>query len=263
MKKFLVIGNPIKHSLSPKLQNYWMKKYNIVGLYEKKKLSDFDLKNLVSEIRNQNLIGVNVTVPFKRKIISYLDKLDPSAEKTQSVNTIYLKDNKVVGQNTDIDGFDRALKSTKFDISGKKIFILGAGGVVPSIIVALNKMKVSKIIISNRTKQRANDLKDLFENIEIVDWGNVPDFDVIINSTSVGLNENEEVNLDFSNVGKNKFFYDLIYNPKETNFLKSAKKQGNIIENGKMMFIYQASLAFEIWHGVQPEINDEVIKLID
>ncbi len=263
MKKFLVIGNPIEHSLSPKLQNYWMKKNNINGLYKKKKLNDNELENLVSDIRNKNLIGVNVTVPFKRKIISYIDELEPSAEKTQSVNTIYLKSNKVVGQNTDIDGFERALKFTKFETSGKKIFILGAGGVVPSIITALNKMKASTITISNRTRQKAEDLKHLFKNIKIVDWGNIPDFDIIINSTSVGLNKNDVINLDFSNVGKNKMFYDLIYNPKETNFLKSAKKQGNFTENGKMMFIYQASSAFKIWHGIEPEINDEVIKFID
>ena len=146
---------------------------------------------------------------------------------------------------------------------GKKIFILGAGGVVPSIIFALNKMKVSEIIISNRTKTKAEELNNLFKNLKIIDWGNIPDFDMIINATSIGLNKDDEINLDFTKVGKNRLFYDVVYNPSETNFLKRGKKLGNEIENGKLMFIYQAFLAFNLWHGVSPKINDDVIKLLD
>ena len=109
----------------------------------------------------------------------------------------------------------------------------------------------------------AEKLKDLFDYIKIVDWGHVPEFDLIINATSLGLNENDEINLDFSRVGQNKLFYDVIYNPKETNFLKMGKKLGNKIENGKSMFIYQASAAFNLWHGVNPEFNNETLKLLD
>ena len=145
----------------------------------------------------------------------------------------------------------------------KKILILGAGGVVPSIIFALNKMGVSEITISNRTKDRAEDLKFLFKDIKIVEWGVIPEFDIIINATSIGLNKDDQINLDLSKVGKNKFFYDVIYNPKETNFLKIGKKLGKETENGKLMFIYQAFTAFKVWHGVEPEINNEVIKLLD
>lgn len=168
-----------------------------------------------------------------------------------------------MGHNTDIEGFELGIKNLKFNIVGKKIFILGAGGVVPSIILALNRMKISEIIISNRTKANAEKLKKLFKNLKIVDWGYIPEFDIIINATSVGLNKNDEINLDFSKVGKNKLFYDVIYNPSETNFLKIGKKLGNEIENGKLMFIYQAFLAFNLWHGIQPKINNDVIKLLD
>ena len=97
----------------------------------------------------------------------------------------------------------------------------------------------------------------------MVDWGEVPEFDMIINATSLGLNINDNLDLDLSKIGKNKFFYDVIYNPKETNFLKQGKKLGNITENGKLMFIYQASAAFKVWNGIDPDINDEVIKLLD
>ena len=196
-------------------------------------------------------------------VIPYLDHLSFESEKTQSVNTIYLNNNKTIGHNTDIEGFEKSIKKLKLDTVNKKVLILGAGGVVPSIVFALNKMKVSEIIISNRTKSKAKNLKDLFKNLRVVDWGEVPGFDMIINATSVGLKENDEINLDLSKIGKNKFFYDVIYKPNETNFLKIGKKQGNRIENGKLMFVYQALAAFNVWHGIQPEINNEVIKLLE
>ena len=263
MKKYLVIGNPIEHSLSPKLHNYWIKNNNINAVYEKQKLNEDEIENLISKVKEKKLNGINITVPFKKAVIPYLDRLTLEAENTQSVNTIYLNNNKVVGHNTDVSGFELGVKSLKFKINGKKILILGAGGVVPSIIFALNKMKVSEITISNRTKSRAESLKNFFKKIKIVEWGEVPEFDMIINATSVGLNKDDQINLDLSRVGKNKFFYDVIYNPQETNFLKIGKKMGNETENGKLMFIYQAFTAFKVWHGVEPEINNKVIKLLD
>ena len=263
MKKYLVIGNPIDHSLSPKLHNYWIKNNNINAIYEKRKLNKDEIEGLISKVKEKKLNGINVTVPFKKEVIPYLDRLSLEAESTQSVNTIYLDNDKVVGHNTDISGFELGIKNLKFETTGKKILILGAGGVVPSIIFALNKMKVSEITISNRTKDRAESIKNLFKNLKIVDWGNIPEFDMIINATSVGLNKDDQINLDFSKVGKDKFFYDVIYNPKETNFLKIGKRMGNKTENGKLMFIYQAFTAFKVWHGVEPEINNEVIKLLD
>ena len=110
--------------------------------------------------------------------------------------TIY--NNKIIGHNTDIGGFELAIRHLKYDVNGKKVFILGAGGVVPSIICALKKMKASKIIISNRTKEKAENLKKIFPDIEIIKWGGVPDFDMILNATSLGLEENEEIELNLS-----------------------------------------------------------------
>ena len=263
MKKYLVIGNPIEHSLSPKLHSYWIKKNNIDAIYEKEKLDENDLENLILKVKDKIIHGINVTVPFKKTVIPYMDKLTIESEDTQSVNTIYLKDNRVVGHNTDIVGFEISIKKSKFDVSNKDIFILGAGGVVPSIIFALNKMKVSKIKISNRTKEKADNLKKLFNNIEIIEWGKVPNFDMIINATSIGLKKGDHINLDFSLTSKNSFFYDVIYNSRETNFLKTGKNMGNITLNGKLMFIYQALSAFNIWHGIEPNVNEDVIKLLD
>ena len=263
MKKYLVIGNPIGHSLSPKLHNYWIKNHNIDAIYEKEKFNEDDLEKLFINIRNKKVNGANVTVPFKKAVIPFLDKLSAEAESTQAVNTIYLENDKLIGHNTDIDGFELGIKKINYNIYNKKIFILGAGGVVPSIIYALNNMKVSEISIVNRTRKKAENLKNLFNNLKIVEWGEIPDFDMIINATSIGLKKDDEINLNLLSIGKNKFFYDVIYNPKETNFLKAGKELGNITENGKLMFVYQAASAFNIWHGVRPMVNDEVIKLLD
>tara|TARA_B100000524_G_scaffold314504_1_gene192270 strand:- start:246 stop:1043 length:798 start_codon:yes stop_codon:yes gene_type:complete len=262
MKKYLVIGNPIEHSLSPKLHNYWIKTNNIDAIYEKKKLNDEELESIIFKVKKNEIHGINVTVPFKNKIIPYIDQLSPEAEQTKSVNTIYISNNQIIGHNTDIAGFELSLKKLKYDVSGKKILILGAGGVVPSIIFALNRMNVSKITITNRTKENAEKLKELFKELTLANWGDVSDFDMIINATSVGLNTNEKIDLDLSKVGENKFFYDVIYNPSETNFLKMGKNLGNRTENGKFMFIYQAHQAFTIWHKLMPVINDEVINIV-
>lgn len=261
MKKYLVIGNPISHSLSPKLQNYWLKQNNIDAVYDKIKLEEKEIEGIVEDIRKQKIAGCNITVPFKKKVIPLLDSLSPEAEKTQSVNTITFEKGNLIGHNTDIFGFDKAIRSLNFNMKGKKILILGAGGVVPSIVFAIKEMGASEITISNRTKQKAENLKILFKKLNILEWGNLTNFDVVINATSLGLN-NEKINLDFSKVGKNKLFYDVIYNPTETNFLKEGKQLGNITENGATMFIYQAFEAFKLWHGIEPEVNFETLKLL-
>ena len=202
-------------------------------------------------------------MPFKNAVIPFLDELSPEANETKSVNTIYLHDGKTIGHNTDIAGFELAIKYAKYDLTNKKIFLLGAGGVAPSIIYCLRKMNVSKITLSNRTKEKAENIKNLFKDVEIVDWGEIVNFDMIINATSIGLKNEDGIKVDYSAVGQDKFFYDVIYNPKETIFLKRAKLFGNRTENGKMMFIYQAHQAFTLWHKLMAKIDDETIKLLD
>src|SRR5210317_1841714 len=263
MKKFLVIGNPIEHSLSPILHNYWIKSNGIDAIYEKQKLNENELERLILKVKQKTISGINVTIPFKKIVIPYLDKLSIEAQNTQSVNTIYLKDNKIIGHNTDIIGFETSIKESKYNLNNKEVLILGAGGVVPSIIFALIKMKVSKIKICNRTKEKAENLKKLYKNIETIDWGKISDFDMIINATSLGLKKEDNINLDFSSISGNKFFYDVIYNPSETNFLKIGRELGNKTLNGKLMFIYQALSAFNLWHGFEPNINESIIKLLD
>ena len=262
MKKYLVIGNPIDHSLSPKLQNWWLKENNIDAKYDKIKLEDHEIKNFIQTIKEQKIAGCNVTVPFKKTVIPFLDKLSPEAEHTQSVNTIIYENGDLVGHNTDIAGFDSAIRKLNFSVNGKKVLILGAGGVVPSIIFALKNMNVQEITISNRTKEKAENLRALFNNTKILEWGNLTDFHMVINATSLGLN-NEKINLNFSSSGNDRLFYDVIYNPQETQFLQMGKKLGYKTENGKTMFVYQALEAFKLWHRIEPKVNTDTFKLLE
>ena len=277
MKKYLVIGNPIEHSLSPLIHSYWIKKYGLLdSVYEKKKIEKKELKNIVNQIRSGELNGVNITVPYKKEIINLLDGIKGDAQLTQSVNTLCKINNEVHGYNTDTEGFKNSLQGDYLNYNNKKIFIIGAGGVTSSILKVFADV-ASKIYITNRTKEKANELKKIGDKliiqmghkkniIEVVEWGRTPEIcDVVINTTSVGLIKDENLNLDFTDYknSKNTLFYDLIYNPKETSFLKEARLRGNKTMNGKMMFIWQAQIAFQMWTGVVVKIDDEVIKLLD
>ena len=241
MKNFLVIGNPIEHSLSPKLHNYWIKENNVDAMYDKKQLSENEIKGIIAEVKNEKINGINVTVPFKKSVIPFLDELTQLAKETQSVNTIFKKDNKIVGDNTDVAGFKQSLGYINYNVKNKKVFILGAGGVVPSILKALEKLEAAKVYISNRTKEKAKELESYYKislGLETLDWGQSPDFDIIINATSLGLKNNDKIELDYNKhkpkfFGKKKLFYDVIYNPDKTNFLLKGEELGNETTNGK------------------------------
>ena len=266
-KKFGIIGNPIKHSLSPTLHNYWFKKYKIDASYSIIEANENNLKTIINRVREKELSGLNVTLPYKQKIISYLDTLINDAEITSSVNTLYINnEGTLIGENTDVYGLQAAYLK-KIDIaSQKKVLIIGAGGVSPSVILSLQKSGVKDISIINRTREKCIFLKKKFKEINILEWKNlkneIKNFEIIINATSLGLNK-ESINLDFSKFANNKLFYDVIYNPEETNFLKEGKKLGNKTENGKLMFIYQAFEAFKLWHGIEPQINSDTLEILN
>jgi shikimate dehydrogenase len=274
MKKYLVIGNPIEHSLSPELHNKWFKDAGMKAVYEKKKIEEKDLGEIINKVKNEIIDGINVTVPFKRSVIPFLDDLTPEAKKVQSVNTILKKNDKVIGANTDIHGFEESLNYNNFKLKNKKIFILGAGGVVSSLIYILKKVGVAKITLSNRTKKKVEDLKKIYPDLEVIDWGQNTEFDMIINATSLGLSENDKIELDFKNlnyaalketnknnkketISSSKLFYDVIYmhENRETDFLLTGKKLGYKTMDGSLMFLYQAAESFRIWHKINPRID--------
>ena len=276
MKKYLVIGNPIEHSLSPLIHNYWMKKNGLKdSIYEKRKVEEEDLEDIVNQVRNEELAGVNVTLPFKEKIVPFLDRLDDTATHSKTVNTLLnVGSKKVLGLNTDGTGFDRSFaKNINDELNGKDIFVIGAGGATLQILLSF-VLYANKIYITNRTKKKAEQLRDKHngiivgkkKKIEVIDWGDTPKVcDLVINTTSVGLRKDENLGIDFKEYEKNKnvLFYDLIYNPEETNFLRDARLRGNKTMNGKMMFLNQALVSFERWTGISTErIDNEVIKLL-
>ena len=263
MKKYLVIGNPTEQSLSPKLHNYWIKQNNLEAIYDKKSINEEDVEGIIGKLKNDNISGINVTIPFKKTVIPFLNGLTPLAKETNSVNTIYKKKSQIIGDNTDVGGFENALQHINYNVKGKKAFILGAGGVAPSIIYALKKTGISKITLSNRTREKAEILKKKYSDLNVINWGETINSDIIINATSLGLQENDEIKLDYSKIGTNKLFYDVIYNPSKTKFLIKAKKLDNKIENGKYMFACQAQLAFQIWHNIKPKIDEKVLGLLE
>ena len=261
-KKFLILGNPVEHSLSPKIHNFWFKKYNIDAIYKKREVKEIELPDIIQEIKEEKIDGANVTVPFKQKIIPHLDNLSERSNNTKSVNTIIRNGDKIIGDNTDIYGFTQSLKNHSFNLLDKIALIIGAGGVAPSIITGLENLGAKKIFIKNRTFKKIENLKKEFPRIELLKWDDHINFDIAINATSLGLKEEDKINLNFDNLNGQKIFFDTIYNPPMTNFLKNAKQKEHIIINGKLMLFLQAQKAFEIWTNILPELNEEFLEHI-
>ena len=266
-KKFGIIGNPIKHSLSPVLHNYWFKKYKIDANYSIINIKDSELGDIVKKIKNKKLNGINVTLPYKQKIVPHLNLLVNDAEITSSVNTIYLdKQNSIIGENTDVFGLQAAYLKEVDDISKKKELIIGAGGVSPSVILSLQKSNVKEISIINRTIDKCIFLKKKFKNLNVIEWQNLKEelknYDIIINATSLGLKNGKDFDFDFVNTKKNLTYIDTIYNPLETKTLKYLKEKDAKVFNGLDMFIYQGQKAFYLWNKINPEIDQNLIELL-
>ena len=262
-KSYFIIGNPVEHSLSPKIHNFWFKENNINSVYEKETLTEDKLEVFVQKIRKGNINGANITVPFKQKIIPYLDELTDLSKKTQSVNTLFKKDNLVVGDNTDVYGFSQSILNQNINLQNKKALILGAGGVAPSLITALEDLSIGQIYIKNRTFEKLLKLKASFERIIPLKQDEENEYDIVINATSVGLKKDDKINFSFDNLKNKVIFYDTIYNPPMTNLLKVAKEKNHTIINGKSMLFLQAQKAFQIWTGINPKINEKFLKYLD
>ena len=266
-KKFGIIGDPIKHSLSPVLHNYWFKKYEIDANYSIIETKESDLQDVTNKIKRGDLIGINITLPYKQKIVPYLDVLINDAEITSSVNTIYLDENgTIVGENTDVFGLQAAYLKEVDDISRKNVLIIGAGGVSPSVILSLKKSGVKEISIINRTREKCIFLKKKFPILKIKDWNNleneIANFDIIINATSLGLKHGKDFSFNFEPTKKNLIFIDTIYNPLETKTLKYLKEKGLKVFNGLDMFIHQGQKAFYLWNKINPEIDQKLIDIL-
>jgi shikimate dehydrogenase len=264
-----IIGKPLAHSLSPLLHNFWFKKHNINATYSLIEIELDKINEIINKIRNKDLQGINVTTPYKQVIIPFLDIIINDAKETSSVNTVYLNDeNKIVGENTDVYGFEYSFikKLKNEDLREKSVLILGAGGVTPSVIYSLAKKNIKKIFLSNRTIEKAKSIKDKFPFIEIVLWESIlnksKDIDVIINTTSLGMKNGNNFEQIIKKFKKKLIYYDVVYNPLETPMLKNFKENKIKTFNGLEMFLYQAQKSFFLWNKISPSVDEELKKTI-
>ena len=266
-KLYAIIGNPVSHSLSPILHNYWFKKYNIEANYFSMQTKEDDLERVVEKIRQKELKGINVTLPYKQKVIKYVDKLINDAQLTNSVNTIFLDESgTLVGENTDVFGLQAAYLKEITNAQNKKVLIIGAGGVSPSVIFAFKKSNILNVSIINRTYDKSIFLKKKFNFLKILDWKileqEIRKFDIIVNATSLGLKDGKDFDFNFKEVKNDLIYIDTVYNPIETKTLKFLKKNKIKTFNGLDMFIYQGQKSFYLWNKVNPEIDDELVNLL-
>ena len=268
-KKYGIIGSPLTHSLSPLLHNFWFKKYNVNASYKLIEIKIGQIGEIINKIKKRELQGINVTTPYKQKVIPFLDRVINEAREISSVNTIYLdNENKIVGENTDVYGFNYSFikKLKDKDLLGKKVLILGAGGVAPAIIYALLNKQIKNIFISNRTIEKAENIKKRFPFIEIILWENIEnksqDMDVIVNTTSLGMKNGSEFGNLIKEFKTDLIYYDVVYNPLETIMLKNFKEKKAKTFNGLEMFLYQGQKSFYLWNKINPQIDEDLKKTI-
>ena len=268
-KQYGIIGTPLSHSLSPILHNFWFKKNDIKANYSLIEIEKNTIKDIINKIRTKELHGINVTVPYKQDVIPYLDLIINDAKETSSINTIYLNnENKVVGENTDVYGFEQSFikKLGNYEIIEKNILILGAGGVTPSLIYALKKTKIKKLYVSNRTLQKAKNLKKKFTFIEIIDWEKISqmskEMDIIINATSLGMKNGPDFETLILKFKPSLIYYDVVYNPLKTRLLKNFQESKVKTFNGLEMFLFQGQKSFSLWNKVTPAVDEEIKKEI-
>lgn len=253
----LSIGFPIKSSKSPSLHSIGYKALGIEDkfVYLRAEVKPEDLKMAVDGVRGLGIKGISVTMPHKQEVMKYLDKIEETAKKIGAVNTIVNNDGSLTGYNTDWVGAVNALKQ-KTEISDKKIALIGAGGAARAIVFGLTK-KGAKVKIFNRTLGKAKKLAGEFGCGfgGIREIREVRDFDVIVNATSVGMNENISP-IDKKYLHKNQIVFDVVYSPKETKLLKDAKEKGARIVYGYEMLLYQGVEQFKLYTGLEAPVKE-------
>ncbi|WP_304190482.1 shikimate dehydrogenase [Lentibacter algarum] len=260
-----VIGSPIAHSKSPALHTHWLKTLGIAGHYIPIDVAQEDLEHIVKTLPKMGFVGVNVTVPYKEKVMDFADLVTDRAALIGSANTlIFRKDGKIHADNTDSYGFIQNLRQKAPDWNPKAgpAAILGAGGAARAVIAALVEVGVSEILISNRTKARAEKLKaDFGKRLRVVDWvqaGNMlEEAATVINTTSLGMVGKPPLRVPLDGLQKGTLVTDLVYAPLMTHLLNEANEAGCVTVDGLGMLLHQAVPAFERWFGVRPQVTDE------
>ena len=260
-----VIGSPIAHSKSPALHTHWLKTLGIAGHYIPIDVAQEDLEHIIKTLPKMGFVGVNVTVPYKEKVMDFADLVTDRAALIGSANTlIFRKDGKIHADNTDSYGFIQNLrqKAPDWDPKAGPAAILGAGGAARAVIAALVEVGVPEILISNRTKARAEKLKaDFGKRLRVVDWvqaGNMlEEAATVINTTSLGMVGKPPLRVPLDGLQKGTLVTDLVYAPLMTHLLNEANEAGCVTVDGLGMLLHQAVPAFERWFGVRPQVTDE------
>ncbi|WP_174730081.1 shikimate dehydrogenase [Mesobacillus harenae] len=271
MKKLYgVIGDPIKHSMSPEMHNQLFQLYRIDAAYVPLEVKETNLADAIRGFRAIGAAGFNVTIPHKTEIIKFLDRIDPLAEAIGAVNTVVNENGKLAGYNTDGLGFVKGVGTQVSDLKKKRALIIGAGGAARAIYFSMAEAGITQIDICNRTSGRAEILvKECPISVEtnIVDFSEAEKelqrYDLVIQTTSIGMSPNiDHKPFSARNVSETAFVSDIIYNPLETSFLREAKEKGASVQNGINMFVCQGALAFEKWTGIFPdtEIMKETVQ---
>ncbi|MEW6614252.1 MAG: shikimate dehydrogenase [Thermodesulfobacteriota bacterium] len=262
-----ILGHPVHHSLSPFMHNTVFKHLGLNYVYLPLNVTPEDLKDSINAIRCLKIVGVNVTIPHKEKVIAYLDRIDTEVELIGAVNTVKNIDGELVGFNTDGQGFVESLKNDLgFSPKGKSILMVGAGGAARGILVSLALSGAKKIYVTNRTYNRAEKLTEEFsDRFPSVKFFALPldnnalknclgDTDLLINTTSVGMN-GDSLNLPLGYLPESTVIYDIVYNPLKTPLLLEAEKAGLTTHNGLGMLVFQGALSFKIWTDVDVPVK--------
>ncbi len=264
-----VIGHPISHSKSPIIHQYWLQQHELEGSYKTIDIAPENLESGIQNLVSEGYDGFNITIPHKENILTLCDELSPAAKIIGAVNTVKIKNKKLIGHNTDYFGFIENIKMSiaNYNFKDKNIFILGAGGATRAIIYGLLQEKFSKIYISNRTQGRAENLKEMApEKIEVIEWSgkenNLSNINLLINTTSLGMVNHPELEINISNLPDNATVTDIVYTPLLTDLLKQAKINNNQIVTGIGMLLHQARPAFELWTRIMPDASPELEKLV-
>jgi shikimate dehydrogenase len=273
-KLLCIIGYPIEHSMSPVMHNAVIKELNLDYVYLGFSVFPNNLKSAVKALKTLNIKGINVTIPFKEKIIKYLDEIDPIGRKIGAVNTIKNEDGYLIGKNTDAEGSLKAILNSGYDISGRNVLMLGAGGAARALCYGLAN-DVHKITIVNRTEKRAEKLaRELNRNFGIAVESKkfsitilkeeTKKTDFLINTTPIGMYPNaDNTPISVEYLHEDLFVFDIIYNPLETKLLKSAYEHGCKILGGLDMLVYQGASAFEWWTNHKPNVRIMRSKIIE
>ena len=258
-----VIGSPIAHSKSPQLHQHWLKTYGIKGFYIPMDVASTDLERVIRTLPKMGFVGVNVTTPHKEAILSIADLITDRAILIGAANTlIFREDGKIHADNTDGYGFIENLKNGAPHWSAKSgpAAVLGAGGAARAVITSLLDAGVPEILLSNRTRVRAEKLRSDFGNrVQIFDWvraGNMlENASLVVNTTSLGMLGKPELRVPLDGLRADSVVTDLVYAPLKTQLLETAEQIGCVTVDGLGMLLHQAVPAFERWFGTRPEVD--------